>query len=209
MHGKCKSTIQPRHCTKSNHADAHDPAVDMAATAMRRTLKNVVKHYSSTEVKVREATSNDPWGPSSTLMGELADLTYNSTSFSQVMQMVFKRMSDHGKNWRHVYKALILLDYLVKNGSEKVATQCKESLFTIQSLKDFQFVEEGKDYGAGVREKAKELVSLLQDDEKLRTERAKAAKTRERFVRGGTGSQSLSIGAGHVTPNGKSVEVSR
>jgi len=28
-------------------------------------------------VKVREATSNDPWGPSSSLMGEIADATYN------------------------------------------------------------------------------------------------------------------------------------
>ena len=29
------------------------------------------------QVKVREATSNDPWGPSSTMMSEIADLTYN------------------------------------------------------------------------------------------------------------------------------------
>ena len=27
--------------------------------------------------KVREATSNDPWGPSGTQMNELAQLTYN------------------------------------------------------------------------------------------------------------------------------------
>ena len=32
------------------------------------------------QVKVREATSNDPWGPSSTQMSEIADLTYNMVS---------------------------------------------------------------------------------------------------------------------------------
>lgn len=73
------------------------------------------------QVKVREATSNDPWGPSSTLMSEIADLTYNVVAFTEIMQMVWKRLNDHGKNWRHVYKALVLLDYIIKTGSEKVA----------------------------------------------------------------------------------------
>lgn len=54
--------------------------------------------------KVREATSNDPWGPSSSLMSEIADLTYNVVAFSEIMSMVWKRLNDHGKNWRHVYK---------------------------------------------------------------------------------------------------------
>lgn len=55
-------------------------------------------------LKVREATSNDPWGPSSSLMSEIADLTYNVVAFSEIMSMVWKRLNDHGKNWRHVYK---------------------------------------------------------------------------------------------------------
>ena len=74
------------------------------------------------KVKVREATSNDPWGPSSTMMSEIADLTYNVVAFSEIMQMVWKRLNDHGKNWRHVYKALVLLEYLIKTGSEKVSS---------------------------------------------------------------------------------------
>ena len=72
------------------------------------------------QVKVREATSNDPWGPSSTMMSEIADLTYNVVAFTEIMQMIWKRLNDHGKNWRHVYKALVLLEYLIKTGSEKV-----------------------------------------------------------------------------------------
>ena len=75
---------------------------------------------STFQVKVREATSNDPWGPSSTMMSEIADLTYNMVAFTEIMQMVWKRLNDHGKNWRHVYKALVLLEYLIKTGSEKV-----------------------------------------------------------------------------------------
>lgn len=76
---------------------------------LRRNIKNLAHNYSDAQVKVREATSNDPWGPSSTLMAEIADLTYNVVAFTEIMQMVWKRLNDHGRNWRHVYKALVLL----------------------------------------------------------------------------------------------------
>ncbi|VDI61905.1 epsin [Mytilus galloprovincialis] len=192
---------------------------------IRRTVKNVIHNYSEAQVKVREATSNDPWGPSSTLMSEIADLTYNVVAFTEIMQMIWKRLNDHGKNWRHVYKSLMLLDYIIKTGSEKVAQQCKENIFAIQTLRDFQYREDNKDQGMNVREKAKQLVALLKDDERLRNERAKALKAKERFaqnamgigsddkVRYGRGSPSLSTGAGgggYTDPYGASpVEVRR
>lgn len=111
-------------------------------------MKNIVNNYSEAEIKVREATSNDPWGPSSSLMAEISDLTYNVVAFSEIMSMIWKRLNDHGKNWRHVYKALMLMDYLIKTGSERVAQQCKENIFAIQTLKDFQYIDrDGRDQG--------------------------------------------------------------
>jgi epsin len=38
-----------------------------------------------------------------------------------------------------------------------------------------------------VREKAKQLVSLLKDDERLRNERARALKAKERFAQAASG----------------------
>ncbi|XP_042150326.1 epsin-2 isoform X2 [Ixodes scapularis] len=154
----------------------------MNVHGIRRNVKNVVRNYSDAQVKVREATSNDPWGPPSTLMGEIADLSYNVVAFTEIMQMIWKRLNDHGKNWRHVYKALVLLEYLIKTGSEKVGQQCKENIFAIQTLKDFQHTEDNKDQGVNVREKSKQLVALLKDDERLRAERGRALKAKERFA---------------------------
>ncbi|XP_055911769.1 epsin-2 isoform X2 [Eupeodes corollae] len=154
---------------------------------IRRNIKNLAHNYSDAQVKVREATSNDPWGPSATIMAEVADLTYNVVAFSEIMQMIWKRLNDHGKNWRHVYKALILLEYLIKTGTEKVAQQCKENIFAIQTLRDFTYFEEGKDQGTHVREKAKTLVNLLKDDERLKNERIKALKAKERFSQNASG----------------------
>lgn len=153
----------------------------MTTSSLRRSVKNIVNNYTEAEIKVREATSNDPWGPSGSLMMEIAELTFNVVAFAEVMGIIWKRLNDHGKNWRHVYKALTLLDYLVKTGSERVAQQCKENIHAIQTLRDFQYVDrDGQDQGVNVREKAKQLVSLLQDKEKLRQERGQAQTTRER-----------------------------
>ncbi|XP_037589515.1 epsin-2 isoform X2 [Cebus imitator] len=176
----------------------------MTTSSIRRQMKNIVNNYSEAEIKVREATSNDPWGPSSSLMTEIADLTYNVVAFSEIMSMVWKRLNDHGKNWRHVYKALTLLDYLIKTGSERVAQQCRENIFAIQTLKDFQYIDrDGKDQGINVREKSKQLVALLKDEERLKAERAQALKTKERMaqVATGMGSNQITFGRGSSQPN--------
>ncbi|XP_067275591.1 epsin-2 isoform X2 [Pseudorasbora parva] len=177
----------------------------MPSSTIRRQMKNVVNNYSDPEKKVREATSNDPWGPSSSLMSEIADLTYNVVAFSEIMSMIWKRLNDHGKNWRHVYKALTLLDYLIKTGSERVALQCKENIFAIQTLKDFQYIDrDGKDQGINVREKSKQLVVLLKDDDRLKGERSQALKTKERMAQVATSvgsNNQISFGRGSSQPN--------
>lgn len=54
-------------------------------------------------------------------------------------------------------------------------------------MKDFQHYEENKDQGINVREKAKQLVNLLKDEERLKNERAKALKAKERFAQTASG----------------------
>ncbi|CAG0904607.1 unnamed protein product [Darwinula stevensoni] len=151
------------------------------AVKLKKNMKNLSHNYTKAQAKVGEATSNDPWGPSCTLMSQIADMTHNIDAFGEIMQMIWKRLNDHGKNWRHVYKALVLLEYLIKRGNVKVAQQCKENIFAIQTLRDFQHLEEKKDFGLKVREKSKQVVALLTDEGKLYSEKARALKARERF----------------------------
>ncbi|KAJ7802413.1 hypothetical protein B0H14DRAFT_2892257 [Mycena olivaceomarginata] len=150
-----------------------------------RVVKNYTKGYSDTQSKVRDATSNDPWGPSGTQMNEIAQMTYNQGDFVEIMEMLDKRLNDKGKNWRHVFKSLTLLDYLLHQGSENVIIYFKDNLYVIKTLKEFQYVDEdGKDQGGNVRAKAKDITSLLQDEGRLRTERRARASMRERMVKG-------------------------
>ncbi|TVY68703.1 Epsin-1 [Lachnellula suecica] len=139
-----------------------------------RSVKNVTKGYSTVQVKVRNATSNDPWGPTGTEMGEIAAMTFNSSNeFYEIMDMLDKRLNDKGKNWRHVLKALKVLDYALHEGSELVVTWAHKNIYIIKTLREFQYIDEdGRDVGQNVRVSAKELTSLILDEERLRAERS-------------------------------------
>ncbi|RXW20484.1 hypothetical protein EST38_g5347 [Candolleomyces aberdarensis] len=155
--------------------------------AALRVTKNYTKGYSDAQVKVREATSNDPWGPSGTQMNEIAQLTYNQNDFIEIMEMLDKRLNDKGKNWRHVFKSLTVLDYCLHQGSENVVIYFRDNIYIIKTLKEFQYVDEyGKDQGANVRQKAKDITNLLMDEGRLREERRSRAHTRDTVVVRGT-----------------------
>ena len=85
-----------------------------------RNVKNVSYNFSHAQVKVCEATSFRHQHPSTALMSEIADLTHNPMAFTEIMSIVWKRLNDSGKNWRHAYKSLVLLDFLINFGDEKV-----------------------------------------------------------------------------------------
>ncbi|KAG5355443.1 Epsin-1 [Yarrowia sp. C11] len=138
-----------------------------------RSIKNVTNGYTSAQVKVRNATSNDAWGPSTFDLEEIARLTHSNQELFEVMDMIDRRLNDKGKNWRHVIKALNLLDYCIHCGSENVVLWCKDNLYVVKTLREFHYIDEnGRDQGASIRSRAKEITSLLLDDERLRSERA-------------------------------------
>lgn len=75
-----------------------------------------------------------------------------STEFYEIMDMLDKRLNDKGKNWRHVLKALKVLDYCLHEGSELVVTWAKQNLFIIKTLREFQYIDEdGRDVGQNGR----------------------------------------------------------
>ncbi|XP_031732359.1 epsin-1 isoform X1 [Anarrhichthys ocellatus] len=165
----------------------------MTSSMLRRQLKNLVQNYSEAEVKVREATSNDPWGPSSSQMADLSDLTYNVVACNEIMTMLWKRLKDD-KNWRHIHKSLTLLEYLLKTGDDRVLLKMKDSIYIVKALTEYRFVEkDGKDQGGTVREKAKVVLVLMEDDDKLKEERDFAVKTREKTSKNAAASSADAI----------------
>lgn len=145
---------------------------------------NLVMNYTETESKVRDATNDDPWGPSGQQMQEVASFTFTYEQFPEVMGMLWKRMLHEGSaNWRRTYKSLLLLDYLLKNGSERVVTSAREHVYDLRTLENFTFVDEnGKDQGINIRHKVTDMIEFIQDDDRLRDDRKKAKKNKDKYV---------------------------
>ncbi|XP_071441690.1 telomere length regulation protein TEL2 homolog [Hetaerina americana] len=156
-------------------------------------VANVVMNFTEVEVKVREATNDDAWGPTGVLMQEIAQATFTFEHFPEVMSMLWKRMlQDNKRNWRRTYKSLLLLAYLVRNGSERVVTSAREHIYDLRGMENYTCVDEfGKDQGINVRYKVRELIEFIQDDDRLREERKKAKKNKDKYV--GMSSDSLGL----------------
>ncbi|KAI6866716.1 ENTH-domain-containing protein [Hortaea werneckii] len=156
-----------------------------------RKVQNAVMNYTEMESKVREATNNEPWGASSSLMQQIANGTFNYQTLNEIMPMIYKRFTEKSaEEWRQIYKALQLMEFLVKNGSERVIDDARSHLSLLKMLKQFHYIDEnGKDQGINVRNRSKELTDLLSDVDKIRAERKKAKATRNKYtgVEGGAG----------------------
>lgn len=77
---------------------------------------------------------------------------------------------------------MTLIDFLIKSGAEKFIEECRDRLFKIRNLQEYNFYEGSVDKGSGVREKAKQIVELLASNELIRTEREKARVLRNKLT---------------------------
>ncbi|KXJ96220.1 hypothetical protein Micbo1qcDRAFT_231299 [Microdochium bolleyi] len=156
-----------------------------------RKVQNAVMNFTEMESKVREATNNEPWGASSTTMQEIANGTFNYQTLNEIMPMIYRRFTEKSaEEWRQIYKALQLLEFLIKHGSERVIDDARGHITLLKMLRQFHFIDQnGKDQGINVRNRAKELSDLLGDVEKIRSERKKARANKAKYtgVEGGGG----------------------
>lgn len=162
------------------------------------------------ESKVREATNNEPWGAPSTLMAQIASGTYNYREREEIVAFIFRRFTEKAANeWRQIYKSLQLLDYLIKNGSERIIDDVRANISLIQMLKSFHYIDsKGRDQGINVRNKSKNLIAFLNDDNLIRSERKKARANAKKFggvssaAYGGASSMGTGFGSGGSTFTG-------
>lgn len=92
-------------------------------------------------------------------------------------------MEKEARQWRQIYKALQLLEYLIKHGSERVVDDARSHISTLKMLRNFHYIDDkGKDEGVNVRNRSRELVELLSDVEKIRAERRKAKTNKSKYV---------------------------
>ncbi|KAM3337497.1 clathrin interactor EPSIN 2 isoform X1 [Capsicum galapagoense] len=157
-------------------------AFDQTVRDLKRGVNKKVLKVPSIEQKVLDATSNEPWGPHGSLLADIAQASRNYHEYQMIMSVIWKRINDTGKNWRHVYKGLTVLEYMVAHGSERVIDDIRERAYQISTLSDFQYIDSsGRDQGCNVRKKSQSLVVLVNDKERIQEVRQKAASNRDKF----------------------------
>jgi len=158
-----------------------------------RAVKNTVMQFSDIEVKIREATSNDPWGPSSTVLSEVSRATNNYEDYPKLFHQLWKRLNDT-EHVMHVQKALMVVDYLLRNGAERFINDCKRRARDIAQLKKYKHYDtNNQDDAKECRARAKMVYDLLMDDAKIADERGKAARIRDVRLQGFGGGAELHV----------------
>ena len=65
-------------------------------------------------------------------MSDIASSTRNFNDYQLIMSILWKRLNDTGKDWRHVYKSLTVLEFLVAQGAERVIDELREHQYQVQ-----------------------------------------------------------------------------
>ncbi|KAK3213041.1 hypothetical protein Dsin_017747 [Dipteronia sinensis] len=155
---------------------------DQTVREIKREVNLKVLKVPEIEQKVLDATDNEPWGPHGSDMAEIATATKKFSECQLVMNVLWTRLGETGKDWRYVYKALAVIEYLVSHGSERAVDEIIEHTFQISALSSFEYVEpNGKDMGINVRKKSENIVALLNNKDKIQEVRSKAAANREKY----------------------------
>lgn len=90
-------------------------------------------------------------------------------------------------------QSLTVVEYILHSGSPKVAQYFRDNIYLIKTLTEFQHIDDnGRDVGADVRTRARDLSRLLADDKNLAEARRRRKQMRNRMAGRGTGRSSES-----------------
>lgn len=200
--------------TSQSDGDIVDKIKSVNWRGLVRQATNKVKQYamnlSPLEVQVEEATNLDTWGPHGSVMSDIADACFDPEGYKQVLGVIARRLQEKDERWRMCYKALLLLEYLIKHGPTKVAQDVASSSSVLNRLQHFEYLDaNGKDHGVNIRHRANEICELVSNPGRLKEERAKAAENKAKYT-GVSASQMKSgaVGFGSTSRSGSGFQSS-
>eukprot|EP00475_Leptophrys_vorax_P031363 TRINITY_DN4750_c0_g2_i1.p1 TRINITY_DN4750_c0_g2~~TRINITY_DN4750_c0_g2_i1.p1 ORF type:complete len:661 (-),score=199.30 TRINITY_DN4750_c0_g2_i1:50-1933(-) len=123
--------------------------------------------------KIKNVTSAETWGAARSAMMEIAQATYTSSECTTILDTINDRLNDTS-DWHIPYKAIELTEYLILNASENYVIELRRAPYHLQQ----QAVGSTRE---ATRKKAVAVLDLLNDDNRLGTERQKAASLRSKY----------------------------
>jgi epsin len=98
------------------------------------------------------------------------------------MSHIWSRLELEKEEWRKIYKALYLIDMVIKCGDTTCIDEIKGKSYDIRKFETFSYKTVGVEKGNGIREKAKAIGDLLSSSDLIREERLKIKKIRQKLT---------------------------
>ena len=112
----------------------------------------------------------------------IADMTYSSENFSMVLRVIWENLGPEERDVNKLVKTLQLVDSLVKLAHPCFITELRSNVQKFRAFLDFYNEGRSLDYGGTVRELARKILQMLNNEKALEEERESAKKQRERSV---------------------------
>ncbi|CDK27818.1 unnamed protein product [Kuraishia capsulata CBS 1993] len=145
------------------------------------SLRQISHSHGSFSKKVKDATNNDPWGPTGSTLNEISKGSSQIRNLQPLIKVISKRLSSTDpKRWRKILKTLTLVLFVIQVGAIEFVNWCKANQNLFSRFHRFE-VTNGIDYHLtvaqeqeqtkNIRNKSDLIMSLLQDDSNLQTKR--------------------------------------
>ena len=146
--------------------------------------------FTSTERKVRAATRNKPWGPTGKQLNDIANLSFYQREIPIIvavlqLRLQYRTRADKAHCWRNIYKSLSVIEFLLRSGSDEVVAQLQRHIAPeVDGIANGAYCmmgPDGRDMASNVQHRARAILLLLTDEERLKLERAEEAARKGRI----------------------------
>ncbi|CAO2207638.1 unnamed protein product [Urochloa humidicola] len=123
------------------------------------------------ELLVQEATSNAACVPDAKTLACIADAAFDMDDCWRIAKVLHHRLSRAAdwKEWRPVYKALVVLEFLLTHGPDDLPREFVPDMPAMRDLRSFRYVDDkGFDWGACMQRRTDSVLALLTDADRLR-----------------------------------------
>ncbi|XP_073011140.1 ENTH domain-containing protein C794.11c-like [Typha latifolia] len=143
-----------------------------------KTARLALTDVTQAELLIEEATNSDPWGPDAKTMTRISEAAFDIDDYWRIVDVLHRRLrSMNWKEWRQLYKTLIVLEFFLTHGPESFSEEFCRDMNDIRELGNFNYVDEkGFNWGSCMQLKAERILKLLGDKEQLKEARSKAQK---------------------------------
>ncbi|CAM0148539.1 unnamed protein product [Urochloa decumbens] len=123
------------------------------------------------ELLVQEATNNAACVPDAKTLACIADAAFDMDDCWRIAKVLHHRLSRAAdwKEWRPVYKALVVLEFLLTHGPDDLPREFVPDMPAMRDLRSFRYVDDkGFDWGACMQRRTDSVLALLTDADRLR-----------------------------------------